>query len=593
MRTRPLVVSIVVLILFVCAAIVPRAQVPPPVFTDAKRGATLATAFPEVERIFTTWIERAHVPGAAMGIIVDGELAWVHTAGVSDTVAKRPVTPDTVFRIASMTKSFTALAILKLRDEGKLSLDDRVATYVPELASLKYPTEDSPAITIRHLLSHSEGFPEDNPWGDRQLARTQAEISAWMRQGIPFSTAPGTAFEYSNFGFAILGQVVERVAKRPYAEYITQQILLPLGMRDTTFERARIPSDRMARGYRWEDNAWVEEPMLPHGTFGAMGGIWTSTRDLARYVVYHMSAWPPRDGADNGPVKRSSLREQQQVARWEPGRATRRAVSEPLELSGGGYGFGLAISQSCRFQYIVDHGGGLPGYGSLMLWLPDYGVGLIGMANRTYAGWHGVFTDSLAALAKTGALKPRVVQPSPALVQAKADVSRLVTRWDAALADKIAADNLFLDQNAERRAARVRELAEAHGACTPDSAIEADNALRGTWRMTCERGWLNVGITLAPTEPPRVQFLRVQSVLPPGREMTAAIEAARPRIAAETAGWGTCRVGEAVGGDGVTTSVVRLACERGQLDARLALDPGTHELTQLTLMPDFGAACVP
>ena len=78
-----------------------------------------------------------------------------------------------MFRIASMTKSFTAMAILKLRDEGKLSLDDPAERYVPELKALKYPTTDSPRITIRHLLSHAEGFPEDNPWGDQQLAATE------------------------------------------------------------------------------------------------------------------------------------------------------------------------------------------------------------------------------------------------------------------------------------------------------------------------------------------------------------------------------------------------------------------------------------
>ena len=588
---RRLSASIAVLLLLAAPAL--RAQVPPPVFADAKRAAVLATAFPEIERIFTAWVERARVPGATMGVIVDGELVWVRTAGVADVAAKRPVTPDTIFRIASMTKSFTALAILKLRDEGKLALDDRVAAYVPELASLKYPTQDSPALTIRHLLTHSEGFPEDNPWGDRQLAQPQAVMSDWLRAGIPFSTVPGTAYEYSNYGFAILGQIVERVAKRPYDDYVTQNILLPLGMRDTTFEGARVPRDRIARGYSRQDNAWIEEPALPHGTFGAMGGLWTSTRDLARYVAFHLSAWPPRDGADAGPVKRSSVREQQQVSRWEPGRATRRAVGGPLVLIAGGYGYGLAISQNCRFRHVVSHGGGLPGYGSGMVWLPEYGVGVIGMANQTYSAPSRVFNDALETLAKTGALRPRVVQPSPALLQSKADVSRLVTAWDAALASRIAADNLFLDESAERRAARSRELSVTHGACKPDDGLEAENALRGTWRMTCERGWLNVEITLAPTQPPRVQDLSVTSVMPPGREMTAALEAARPRVAKEAAAWGACRVGEAVAGDGVRQSAVRLDCEAGPLIARLTLNPDTHEVADLSLVPERSAACVP
>jgi Beta-lactamase len=166
-------------------------SLPPPQFADPDRARKLAEAFPEVERLFTAWVQQRHMPGAVLGILIDGELAWVKTAGVRELESRAPVTPDTVFRIASMTKSFTALSILKLRDEGKLSLDDPVARYVPAAADLPYPTKDSPALTIRHLLTHSEGFPEDNPWGDQQLARSEETMHAWIRAGIPFSNAPG------------------------------------------------------------------------------------------------------------------------------------------------------------------------------------------------------------------------------------------------------------------------------------------------------------------------------------------------------------------------------------------------------------------
>ena len=111
------------------------------------------------------------MPGYAYGVIIDGRLAREGFGGVRDLASNTPVDADTVFRIASMTKSFTAIAVLRLRDDGKLSLDDPAERYIPELASLRYPTADSPKITIRHLLNHAEGFPEDNPWGDQQLAR--------------------------------------------------------------------------------------------------------------------------------------------------------------------------------------------------------------------------------------------------------------------------------------------------------------------------------------------------------------------------------------------------------------------------------------
>lgn len=567
--------------------------VPPPTFPNPKRASALAAAFPEIERSFAAWTERVRAPGAAMGVIIDGELAWAKTIGVADVATRAPVTPDTVFRIASMTKSFTALAILRLRDEGKLSLDDPVSTHVSELAGLQYPTRDSPVLTVRHLLTHSEGFPEDNPWGDQQLARPQETMTAWLRRGIPFSTVPGTAYEYSNYGFAILGQIVERVAKQPYDAYVAANILVPLGMRDSVFDVSRVPADRIGRGYRWEDERWKPEIPLAHGTFGAMGGLWTTTRDLARYVAFQMSAWPPRDEPERGPVRRSSVREMQQGSRSYRARVSRPSIDGPLEMSVGAYGYGLGVTQSCAFGHIVAHGGGLPGYGSLMRWLPEYGVGLIGMANITYAGFGGVFTEAFAALAETGALEPRVVQPSRALTEAKADVSRLVVSWDPALANRIAADNLFLDQSAERREARFKELAAVHGACRPDPGIVAENALRGTWRMTCDRGRLDVAITLAPTMPPAVQYLNVTSVMPPGPEMTKALESARLDIAARAAAWGACRLGDTVGGDGVRESAVTLACDRGTLIARAALDPATGRMSRLDLAPSGRAACVP
>ena len=165
--------------------------VPPPKFADPQRKEKLAAALPEIEKLFLAYVQRANMPGAVMGVIIDGELEWVKATGVRETTNKSPVTPDTVFRIASMTKSFTAMAILKLRDDGKLSLDDPVSRYIPAMADLPYPTKDSPAITIRHLLTHSEGFPEDNPWGDRQLAQTDETVRAWIACRYSFFNAAG------------------------------------------------------------------------------------------------------------------------------------------------------------------------------------------------------------------------------------------------------------------------------------------------------------------------------------------------------------------------------------------------------------------
>src|SRR6185295_9812323 len=146
-------------------------------------------------------------------------------------------------------------------------------------------------------------------------------------------------------------------------------------------------------------------------------------------------------------------------------------------------------------------------------------------------------------------------------------------------------------------------------ACQPATTIETENALRGKWRMPCERGWLDVAITLAPTMPPRVQYLRVQGVLPPGQEVVKAVETilglmkgwdgklaeslAAPGFDVErmkrqvgtASSWGTCKMSDVVSGDGSRESTVKLSCERGTLSLGVSMDPGTHRLTSLELAP--------
>jgi len=485
------------------------AQSPDAGFADAARTARLRAVLPAIDQIFREFAEREHIPGAAWGIIIDGKLAHVGVTGVRDVATKSPVDTNTVFRIASMTKSFTAMSILKLRDDGKLSLDDLAERYVPEMAGIRYPTTDSPRITIRHLMSHAEGFPEDNPWGDQQLARTDDELTQMLRRGIPFSNAPGIAYEYSNYGFAILGRIVTRVSGMPYKDYVTTNILRPFGMRSTTLSPTAVPGDRLAHGYRWEDAQWKEEPQLPDGAFGSMGGMLTSLNDLGAYVSALLAAWPPRDGAETGPVRRSSLREMQQVSRPAPSSAVRDATGN-LRLITGGYGFGLRVSTNCLFAHIVTHSGGLPGFGSQMRWLPEYGVGIIAFANRTYTGWSPPIDAAMAVMAQTGALQPRMAAPAPALVEARAQVSKLVMNWDDQLARSLAAENLFLDRSIDRRAADVAAHRARVGACTAGPGFAyVENALRGQWILNCERGNLLVSITLAPIIPPKVQFLEV------------------------------------------------------------------------------------
>jgi CubicO group peptidase (beta-lactamase class C family) len=428
---------------------------------------------------------------------------------MQNTETKTPVTPETVFRIASMTKSFTALAVLRLRDEGKLSLEDPVAKWIPEFARMRMPARDAAPIRVKHLLSHLAGFPEDNPWGDQQLGETEETLTTWLTEGIPFSTSPATAFEYSNYGFALAGRIIAKASGVPYREYIDRNILAPLGMKSSTLEPSAVPDSLRARGYRrLPDGAYSEEKPLPHGSFGAMGGMLTSARDMARYVAFHLSAWPPRDEEDRGPVKRSSVREAQMMQVLSGLNVRGATPDAPLSAAATGYGYGLAVSRDCRFSHVVGHGGGLPGFGSYMTWLPEHGVGLFALSNLTYAGPASALNEVFDVLRRTGALKPRELPPAPVLTSTRDAIFELWRNWDESKASALAANNLFLDTPAHLRREEIERLKARVGACSTAEDVEPVNLLRGSFRINCERGPVYATFTLAPTQPPKVQHLQ-------------------------------------------------------------------------------------
>jgi CubicO group peptidase (beta-lactamase class C family) len=243
-----------------------------------------------------------------------------------------------------------------------------------------------------------------------------------------------------------------------------------------------------------------------------MGGMLTTIPDLARYVGVLLEAFPPRDGTEAGPISRSSLREMQQIARTRPATVSRGASGD-IQLNASGYGYGLRVWQTCDYPHLVAHGGGLPGFGTLMQWLPEHGVGIIAFANLTYTGWGSVVTQAFDRLAATGGLVPRMPRPAPALVEARDVVSRLVGEWDDAAIDGIAADNLFLDRARERRRADFEAVRAKVGRCEAPAAFDfVENALRGEWTLACERGAVRASVTLAPTMPPRVQVVNVRTV---------------------------------------------------------------------------------
>ena len=484
---------------------------PPPRFTDPDRVAKLESAIPEIDRIFRAYAADQKIPGMIWGLVIDGRLAHVASVGVRERTANSPIAPTTAFRIASMTKSFTALAIMKLRDDGKLSLEDPVSKWIPEFAKMALPTRDSAPLRVRNLMSHSGGFPEDNPWGDQQLAATEAELDSWLRAGIPFSTVPGTRYEYSNYAFGLLGRIVAKASGMDYERYMREQILSPLGMNATTFQFSQVPEASRAIGYRLKpDGTYAEEPPLPHGAFGAMGGLLTTAEDMGKYVVFHLSAWPARDDPERGPVNRSSVREMSHL--WTPANLTARANGGTLQASQSGYGYGLRITADCRFERIVAHGGGLPGFGSQMQWLPDYGVGIFAMTTLTYSGPAAAISASWDAMSKTGGLRAREWVATARQTEMRDHVMRIWNRWDEAEVKKIAAVNLLLDAPASQRRDEINALKKTVGECHAAGPVRAENWLRGQVNLQCANGVVGAFFTLAPTAPPTLQHLEYRKL---------------------------------------------------------------------------------
>jgi hypothetical protein len=262
-----------------------------------------------------------------------------------------------------------------------------------------------------------------------------------------------------------------------------------------------VPANVLAHGYRWEDAQWKEEPLLSNGSFGSMGGMLTSVNDLGHYVEAFLAAWPPHDGREVGPIKRSSLREMQQVWRPAPASVTRDAAGA-VQLNAGGYGFGLRVSQTCAFPLVVAHR-------RLPLRVghdvgADYGIGIVAFATSRIRV--GTRDGRARRAANACAIHPRSPHASPALTGARDAVSNLIVRWDDRARTTRRPGNVSRsDQGATPR--RDRRAACDGRRVRPAAASIGGKRLRGQWTTTCERGTLQVAITLAPTMPPKVQYL--------------------------------------------------------------------------------------
>ena len=472
--------------------------------------AKLGAVYPVIDRLYKAYAEKNHWPGMVYGIVAGGRLVYTGHTGYSDMDKKIPAGPASDFRIASMTKSFVSVAILQLRDAGKLRLDDPAYLYIPELKDQRGGAADAPVITIRHLLTHSAGFPEDNPWGDRQLADSDSEMLDMVRNGLSFSNSPGIAYEYSNTGFALLGHIVQKVSGESYEQYITEHILQPLGMDHTYWEYTKVPSERLAHGYRWLNGAWVEQPLLHDGAYGAMGGMITTIEDFAKYEAFQLDAWPSRSGGEERILKRSSRREMQQP--W-----TFNNLNSQFTYYPGGpvcpmasfYGYGLRWSHDSKGRTMVGHTGGLPGFGSNWNMLTDYGIGVISCSNLTYANAGAINLEVLDTLVTLAGLKPRAIPVSPILEQRKKELVSLLPSWDGAEQSGIFAMNFWLDYFVDSLRTEAKAIFARSGKIVRVGEMQAENGLRGSFLLEGEKADIRVSFTLTPENPAKIQAYHI------------------------------------------------------------------------------------
>ncbi len=250
---------------------------------------------PQIERLAQTKVAEHRLPGMALGIVRDRELAWFGGFGAADLDSGARPTEETIARVASVTKTFTTTAILRLRDEGRLTLEDPLARHVPEFASARAVRGDVEGVTLRRLLTHRSGLVTESPtraWSDLDFPSREEMLAKLPETGIVI--AQDSAFKYSNLAFGLLGEVVYRVTGTPYAEYVHANIIEPLGLASTVFDLTDELRPRFFTGYNpspWQDRP-ERAPYAHLKGISAGGQLHSTVSDLAKWISFQFHGDP-------------------------------------------------------------------------------------------------------------------------------------------------------------------------------------------------------------------------------------------------------------------------------------------------------------
>lgn len=306
------------------------------------------------------------LPGIAFGIIYDQELVYSNGVGFSDLEKRTKFGENTLFRIASITKTFTGTAIMQLRDKGLLNLDDPVKKYL-KWFDIKNPFEDSPEVTIRQILTHTSGLPREAAfpyWTDREFPTDEQLINTLPGQSMIFE--PETKWKYSNLAIALLGYIIEEVSGMNYDDYMRENIFTPIGMNSTFTQIKPGADERLAQGYWRADENGIRQiaPFTDSKAITPAANITTNIIDLAKYCSFQFKEDINKDFSV---LKGSTLREMHRVQWLQPN-------------WGSGWGLAFSVSKDDE-QTFIGHGGWVGGYRSQLLFNTEDKIGVIVFIN--------------------------------------------------------------------------------------------------------------------------------------------------------------------------------------------------------------------
>ena len=486
-------------------------EAPPPAqnsvvyeFTEPERKARLTRGVSDLEGWLSQRGKEMNAVGLFVGVVVDDELVASASYGYSNAPAGARVDQDSVFRIGSITKPITTMAVLELRDAGKLRLDAPLLTYLPEIAQVKALTRDSSPITIRHLLSHTSGLPREAVTADDTGGKGTSERSLLgSLAGVELEFEPGSRYQYSNLGFSLLGIVIARVSGVPYRQYLQQHVFTPLGLDSATWDAASIPPGRLALPHRLDDKkAFQVDPKEDvFGAREASGGLYISGRDFARFLSWQLAAQPPGQAADELGLVRASRREAQ-----EPGRFTGFSVQPPragapwvANAEAAAVGLSWHGYSNCDFDYVVFHNGLVHTYTTDSAFLPRFGVGVFAFSNSP-SDVGRLRRELLEKLKRSGALVAREQRPleTSKLDGALAKLLDVYNTWDPAKYQAMLSESHKQHITQEREQVELEEYHQFHGACRSGHILHYTSQNVARYVLDCERARLEMALYLNP-----------------------------------------------------------------------------------------------